>query len=289
MTNISIDIVYNLLVLKKWRIYMEVYLDIVVFQNFIVDMFLLKITSKIMKLKITTKRLFVSSLLGGIYTVTSVIPALKFFSKVPFQIIMALFMIYLLLGKKPVKTNLKAATVFILLSVLLSGLCVLLILLNCNFSITSSKYLLLDNSIKNIIISLIIMYFLCDRIVSYFKDRTFVRNYIFNVSFEINRRVISFKGFLDTGNELREPITNLPCILVEKDILKDLQINKEDVYYVPYSAIGIKGKLEGIKIKGIKIESNEKKFKDVDAIICLCNETLSENREFNALLSRGII
>lgn len=268
---------------------MEVYLDIVVFQNFIVDMFLLKITSKIMKLKITTKRLFVSSLLGGIYTVTSVIPALKFFSKVPFQIIMALFMIYLLLGKKPVKTNLKAATVFILLSVLLSGLCVLLILLNCNFSITSSKYLLLDNSIKNIIISLIIMYFLCDRIVSYFKDRTFVRNYIFNVSFEINRRVISFKGFLDTGNELREPITNLPCILVEKDILKDLQINKEDVYYVPYSAIGIKGKLEGIKIKGIKIESNEKKFKDVDAIICLCNETLSENREFNALLSRGII
>lgn len=289
MTKISSNIVYNLLVLKKWRISMEVYIDVVVFQNFIVDMFLLKITSKIMKLKITTKRLLVSSLIGGIYTITSVIPGLKIFSKVPFQIIMALLMIIVLLGKNSIKTKLKAASVFILLSVLLSGLCVLFILWNCNFSITSSKYLLFDNSIKNIVISLILMYFLCDRIVCYFKDRTFLNNYIFNVSFEINKRVVSFKGFLDTGNELREPITNLPCILVEKDILKDLPIKKEDVYYVPYSAIGIKGKLEGIKIKGIKIESNDKKLKACDAIICLCDETLSENREFNALLSRGII
>lgn len=268
---------------------MEVYLDIVVFQNFIVDMFLLKITSKLVKLNVTTKRLFVSSLLGGMYTITSVVPVLKFFSKLPFQIIMANIMVFLLFGKNSIRTNLKATTTFILLSVLLSGLCVLFILWNCNFSITSSKYLFLDNSIKNIIISLIIMYFLCDRMVTYFKDRTFIKNYVFNVSFEINKRKISFKGFLDTGNELREPITNLPCILVEKDILKDLQIKKEDVYYIPYSAIGIKGKLEGIKIKGIKIESNKKKFKDIDAIICLCNETLSDNREFNALLSRGII
>jgi len=27
------------------------------------------------------------------------------------------------------------------------------------------------------------------------------------------------KGFLDTGNELREPITNLPCIIVEEKII----------------------------------------------------------------------
>ena len=41
---------------------MEIYLDVILLENFIVDIFLLKVTSKILRKKITLKREF----LGGI-------------------------------------------------------------------------------------------------------------------------------------------------------------------------------------------------------------------------------
>ena len=61
------------------------------------------------------------------------------------------------------------------------------------------------------------------------------------------------------------------------------------MFYINYSAIGYNGKLKGFKVNDIKIYEDSNRFREVDAIVCLCKEVLSREREFNALLSRGVI
>ena len=66
---------------------MEIYLDIVLIENFVIDMFILLITAKLMHIKHNNKSLLLASSLGALYTVVSIFPKLKMFSLFPFQIL----------------------------------------------------------------------------------------------------------------------------------------------------------------------------------------------------------
>lgn len=267
---------------------LEIYLDIVVLENFIIDAFLIKITSKIIRTSVTMKRLLIASLIGGIYTITFCIPLLKVFSTILFQIGVAYFIIAVSFQNYGIKAKIKAVGVFLLLSIVLSGMCYLLVLLQCNFEI-ASNFFVVENSVKNIIISLVLLYFLGDRIVSYFRERTLISNFRYEIEVEVNNLRYNIKGFLDTGNELREPITNLPCILIEEGLIHDFKKTNQNIYLIPYCAIGVKGNLEGIKVDKVMIRREGERWREVKAIICPCSEVFSRDREFNALLSRGIV
>ena len=267
---------------------MAVYLDVIILENFIVDMVLLKITSKVMKISIRTSRLIISSLIGGVYTIVVFVPKLEFFARIPFQIAMSIIIMFVLLKKVDLKTILKAAGVFILLSFLLCGLCYLLILCSSEFLITETTNLN-DNTLKNIVISLLVLYLCIERLITYLKERLLIDNFTFDVEFELNNLKCCIRGFLDTGNELREPLTNLPCILVEEKYVNNYEFKDNNTYLIPYSAIGVKGNLKGIRCNNIRIRNNKGKWETVQAIICPCSEIFSKENDFNALLSRGII
>ena len=144
-----------------------------------------------------------------------------------------------------------------------------------NYSVDKS-FQVEDNSFKNIILSLIIIYFISCRIIAFIKDRTVVSNFIFDIEFEYSGKI-------------SEPSTNLPCILVEQRFLDIKHCSDENLYYISYNAIGVKGILKGVKVDNVLIKKEGKEYKRIVAILCPCEEVLSSNQEFNALLSRGII
>ena len=277
---------YNNFVLNLGGVLVIVYLDIILIENFIIDFFLLKITSKVMRISITTRRLIIASVLGSLYTVTLFIPKLELLTSMPFKVLMSFFIICALFKNSAFKVMVKGTVIFILLSVLLSGLCLLLALLKSNYSITTGLNLK-ENSMKNIVLSLIVLYLLMDRIISYFKERALINNFIYDVEFELNDLRYYIKGFLDTGNELKEPLTNLPCILVEEKYMG--KFDEKKCYFIPYSAVGVKGNLKGIKVKEVRIRPQGGAWQIMEAVICPCSEVLSRDNDFNALLSRGII
>lgn len=266
---------------------MVIYLDVVLIENFIIDLFLLKSTSKVLRINCITKRLFLAALLGSIYTVTMVISDLRFLSIMPFQILMAFIIICVLFKDVGVKVRLKATGIFILLSAMLSGLC-LFLSLSSNYSFTIG-FNLKESTLKNIILSLMILYLVCDRVIGYLRERTFINNFIYDVEIEFSNFKYNLRAFLDTGNELREPLTNLPCILVEEKYIENCKEEEEKMYLIPYSAVGIKGTLKGIRCKSVKIRRGGEAWRNIEAIICPCKEVFSIENDFNALLSRGII
>ncbi|MEG0238059.1 MAG: sigma-E processing peptidase SpoIIGA, partial [Clostridium sp.] len=121
------------------------------------------------------------------------------------------------------------------------------------------------------------------------REKNIINNFFYDVEINLKNSSINVKGFLDSGNELREPVTNLPCILVEESYLNITNMKDENIFSIPYSAIGYNGSLKGIRADNVKIRKEGKVFKEINAIICPCRDTLSRDNEFNALLSRGVM
>jgi stage II sporulation protein GA (sporulation sigma-E factor processing peptidase) len=267
---------------------MEIYLDVVLIENFIVDLFLLSITFNVIRVEVKNKKLLFSALIGAIYTMVMIFPKLSFFSLMPIQICVAYFMNFIIMGKERWVMAIKATGVFFLASVTLSGICFYLAELKNSYSF-SNGFSINNFSLKSLIVALMIIYIIYFRAISYFRERLLISNFTFDVEIIIDDIKYVVKGFLDTGNELREPITNLPCIIIEERLFCNYKFNEDKVYYINYSAIGFKGNLKGFKVDKVRIRGEGKDFREVKAIICPCKDILSREKDFNALLSRGVV
>lgn len=268
---------------------MKIYIDVLLVENFIIDMFILMITSKIVRIRVNNKYLIAASFIGAIYTLVGIFPDLKFFSIFPFQVIVAYLMMSILLKSRCWKTVIKATLIYIIIAFILSGISLSFALWQNSYSL-KSVYKIENYSLKYLVISIILVYIVLDRVTSYLRERALITNFTYDIELYIKDIKFVIKGFLDTGNELREPITNLPCIIVEEKYLNSFIEEEEDkTYYIPYSAIGFKGKLRGFKVDKVLIRGISDNWREVSAIICPCKDELNREKEFNALLSRGVI
>ena len=95
---------------------------------------------------------------------------------------------------------------------------------------------------------------------------------------------MTLNAFLDTGNKLKDPVTNKAIILVEKEHLK--KVNIRSPIYVPYNSLNNHGLLKCISPKEVEINGvsskkyligiSEKKF-HIDGINCILNSKCLED------------
>ena len=104
---------------------MEIYLDVILLENFIVDIFLLKITSKALRKKITLKREILGGVLATVYTLVMIFKFLKIFTLIPFQIIVLYEVINISFKDSKFIFKLKAMGIYLAGAFLLSGLCLM--------------------------------------------------------------------------------------------------------------------------------------------------------------------
>ncbi|MCM1053818.1 MAG: sigma-E processing peptidase SpoIIGA, partial [Ruminococcus sp.] len=83
-----------------------------------------------------------------------------------------------------------------------------------------------------------------------------IKNYYYKVSVYFDKETnITLTGFLDTGNKLKDPITNKSIIIINKKLIKNL-VKIRSPMYVPYNAVNTHGLLECIKPYKIIIDNN---------------------------------
>jgi len=266
---------------------MVVFIDVLLLENFLVNLFLLRATVQTIRKKTSTKRLVIASIVGSSYVIALVIPWLKFFTVTPFQIFMAKIMIVIAIGYKDFSALVKGTILFIVYSMFLAGIAFYIAIQdNPNLEPTAVIY---NFSYKNIILALMALYLVVNRIVIYVKERQQLTNYIYNIEIYIDGMKTMVKTFLDTGNDLREPVTNLPVIIVERDIFKMLNLKGHNTYSIPYAVVsGYAGNLIAIKPDCIKIDFDGN-LKEEKVILAFCDEKLSKHNDYNGLLPRGII
>jgi stage II sporulation protein GA (sporulation sigma-E factor processing peptidase) len=264
-----------------------IYLDALIIENFIVNYFLLYITSRTVRIKVKLWRFILSSLIGAAYVFTKIYPTLDVFTSLIFKITIALIMILLLFREKNLLFNVKALLIYMLYSMLLAGFCLFIVFNKQSYIDDYSS--LYNFSYKKLMLAIIIIYLILDRLVIYIKDRKELKSLIFTVDIVNNHIEKKVLAFLDTGNELREPATNLPVMIIEKKYFNDFYLNEKDAFHIPYQGVnGSVGKFLGFKPEYIKIHYG-KEIRQREVVIALCENKLSNLNDYNALLSRGII
>lgn len=266
---------------------MVVYIDVLIIENVIVNTFLLYITSQTLMKKVKFRYITAAGTIGGMYVCTLIFPELKFFSSIIFKIIAAEIMIYITFRSNNILFNIKALVILIIYSMTLAGVCMFL-----NFS--ESEFTIFNINFKNIsyrylIIGIMVLYMLIFRIITFVKDRRDMCSFIYDVDIGINNTKKSVKAFLDTGNELREPVTNLPVMIIERRALDNIVLDDRYKYYIKYTVVNGKvGVLEAFKPSYTQIYVGNK-AENKDMIIALSDNKLSEYNDYTALLPRGCI
>ncbi len=118
---------------------------------------------------------------------------------------------------------------------------------------------------------------------------------IFKVQLSLEGKSIAVKGLLDTGNHLREPISNKPVIIVEQKVIdkiltKDILEYSTRIKIIPYRSIGKdSGTMCGIVLDELLVEVNEEQHIYKNVVACLYKGTLSGKQDYQVILHEELI
>lgn len=295
---------------------MTVYLDIIFLENFILNFIILYAVSLVIKEKAGCIKLMIASLIGASYVIIYYL--INFQSKwnLIFKIILSVVMVYISFMPKSFKEFIKQITFFYLVSFVFGGASLGVIYMVNAGKISIRNGIIVGNyTLKTIFIGVILAFTIITVAFKLVKNRISKKDLFCNIKIIINQSKINVKAVIDTGNFLKEPITNIPVIVVEKDILrnfvpkeilenienilggdlKNIPENIQNEYMsklkvIPFSSLGKQnGMLLGIKADGVVVEiDNEEKYVE-KVILGIYTKKLSKKDEYNALLGIDVI
>ena len=295
---------------------MTVYLDVVFLENIIINYIILYVTGIISKAKIKQKRILFGAIIGAIYSVIYYLFKLKIYSSVIIKIVLSIIIIYVSFNSKKFKDLAKKTILFYFVSFVFGGASIAIIYMVNSENITIQNGVLVGNyTIKTILIGIVIAYFTIIIAFNIKKTKISKKDLICDISIILNNKIIKTKAMIDTGNLLKEPITNKPVIVMEHTLLYDI-IPKEilnnienilggdlskipekiqDEYVsklkvIPFSSLGkTNGMLLGIKGENLTIYLNEE-TKIIDTVIIgIYNNSLTKRGEYRSLLGLEIL
>lgn len=268
---------------------MTIYIDVLLLENFLINFFLLTMTLQILSYDLKYRKIFLSSVLGSFYTLVILFDELSIFTNMAFKILVVVIMIKIILNKITNIELIKSVGVFFFVSVCFSGFCFMFAMAENPYDITKA-FTINNYSSKILLFACIILYLSLTRIYTYLRKRSIVKGLLYEVTFIFKGQNVNIKSFLDTGNELVEPATGLPVIIIEKGIIDIENFVNSERFIIPYRVVnGMTNKIEGIKIPNVMLKDVDGEMKKIDAVIGITQSKLSRDGSFQALLPRGIL
>lgn len=293
---------------------MTIYLDIVILENICMNFIILFATGIINKTKIKYGKIFFASLLGGVYAVVAYMNILEIYSNIVVKILLSICMVYIAFKSEKIKILFRQLLIFYLTSFTFGGVSFALLYF------VKPQDIFMRNGvytgtypIKIVLISGIIGFAVLIVAFKVIKGRINKNNMYCQIKINLFENYKTVKAVIDTGNFLKDPITGVPVIVVEKEALTgflnkeiidnvekiingntneqiDISTYSSRIRLIPFSSLGRKnGLLLGISVDSVEIEIEDMTRKIENAIIGIYNEVLSSTKKYNALVGLELI
>lgn len=295
---------------------LTIYLDVILLENLCMNYIILFATGIIQKSKIKQIRILISSIIGGVYAILSFAPVLEIYSNIIFKFLLSVVMVYIAFLPSNVKSLCKQLLLFYLISFAFGG---------CAFALlyfVKPQDILIRNGvltgtypIKIALLGGIVGFVIVNIAFKIVKGKISKNDMFCNVEIFLKNKSIEIKTLIDTGNMLKDPISGIPVIVVEKreleniipsEIIENLnrilggdnedimqKLNKEDIpkfRIIPFTSLGKQnGLLLGIIADKVIIKQNEldKQLKNI--IIGIYDKSLTKNGAYTGLIGMDII
>ena len=290
---------------------MTVYIDIIFIENIVINYIILYATGIVSKSKINQKKMIISSLIGAVYSVIYYILKINIYSNMIVKLMLSIAMVYIAFETKNFKVLAKKLVLFYLVSFVFAGAALGIIYMVNTQNITIQNGMIVGSyTLKTILIGIVVAFIVIIIGFNFAKGKLSRKDLIYNIKIYINGKNVKTKAMMDTGNFLKEPITNIPVAVVEhtllyeimpkeilnniekvlggdfKDIPEDIQnqyISKLKV--IPFSSLGKQnGMLLGIKVDKLEVEIEENIKEIQKVIIGVYTKSLTKRGEYRALV-----
>lgn len=202
---------------------MTIYLDIVFLENFLLNFIIIFSTSLITKSKTTLFKMVITSAFGSLFSISEYIYfGIKENEKFIFKFVLSIVMINMTFGfkKKKLLFNL---VVFYLVSLSFGGLSfATLFFINSEKIIIKNDMFLEISLLESIVIASIICFVLILVLIVCLKIYEKKKSELIEIEIINNGKTHKVMALYDTGNLLKEPITQKDVIIVEKSELYDI-------------------------------------------------------------------
>ena len=297
---------------------MTIYIDIVLLENIIMNYIIIYATAIILKKNKKHIRFFIASFIGAIYSILAYISILKIYSNIFLKIILSIIIVYIAFSPQNIKRMWKTLVIFYLVSFVFGGVAFAMIYMIKPQEVLMRNGLFLGTyPLKTVILGAIISFILIVVVFKIIKTQISKKSMYCDIEIKLNGKIINTKAMIDTGNLLKDPITNVPVIVVERSLLyeclpKEILNNIEKILggdldsipeniknkymsklkIIPFSSLGKEnGMLIGIKSEYIILKNNEleedKKIKNI--IVAIYEKSLTKKGEYRALIGIELI
>lgn len=283
---------------------MIVYVDIVFIENLIINYVILYVTTLLKKIKVSCFRIVLSAMCGSLYAVVSIIVSDNIISK----IILSIVMILIIYPTKDLKKILETLAVFYLISITTGGAAIAISYLVNGYNISVvNETTIVEFPILFSCIGLVLGIILIKITINNVKSKITKKNIFYDIELFVENKKTKIKALLDTGNMLKDPISQKPVIVVTKRSLKDVipQEILENIKYIlggdrlgnvktfknrikliPFYSLGNEhGMLIGIKSNKIIVDNKEIK----DVIIGIYEKEFSITKRYDALIGIDLL
>ena len=290
---------------------MTIYIDIVLIENLIMNYIILFTTAVVLKIKVNHIRLILASLLGAGYSIIAYMGIIKVYSSIILKIILSVLIIYIAFNPQNIKKMCKDLLLFYLVSFVFGGAAFALIYIIKPQNILMKNGLFLGTyTLKTVMLGAVVAFCIIIGAFAIIKNKISKKDMFCEIEILINQKKIKTKAMIDTGNMLKEPITNGPVIVVEhillyscmpKEILnnlkeimggdfKNIPCDIQEKYIsklklIPFSSLGKQnGMLIGIRPEYVKVITDEQEKINKNVIIGIYEKSLTKKGEYQALI-----
>lgn len=280
------------------------------------DYLLLAMMQKLVKKNSKFSRKLFAAILGGLGACFSImVPAFRSgIMMILFGVLLAGFMLKIAFHYDTIKALLRDIMVYYAITFLVGGI------LNYLYYYTSAGYYITEFMkilpSKALNFSYLICFFavaggfihLVKRVITQMKG---TRELFYNVELIFGEKKLTCKGFLDTGNHLREPVTRRPVVIADfdgiKDILpeelidyaKDFMSNTKHknidryaikIKWIPYHAVGTeKGILPGIVFDEVNVLKEDIVVHNPNITVAIYQGKLTVDDSYHIILHEELL
>ena len=264
-----------------------IYIDILLVLNLIVDYLVLFGTARLSGERFVRLRGISSALIGAVYSMVILLDMPKMFFVIS-KLAVSIFMVAVTFGKRNIKDFFRLLIIFYICGFIFSGFMMLInSVVHADTFFIKGGVVYFEFSAAGIVLSGTAAFLVTEIFRRFFKRGSNEKNFVARICFENKTAVL--KGFMDTGNELSDPLTGTPAavaspgsfskILPQKMLsaIENKSLSTEyRIRLIPCKTVSGSMLIPAIRPEKLIIE-NEKGVFETEDILIAFSENVPEN------------
>lgn len=260
---------------------MTVYVDVLFVLNFFITYLILLFTKVLSRKEAKTYRLLIASFIGGAYSLVIFVDELHFLITALGKIAVSAVIVFAAFGFRRASLFFKNLLIFYFTNMLFLGVILAVwLIFRPDGIVIHNDSVYFDISARVLLISAFFAYVISVAVVKIY-NHTMSKNEIYSLTILKDENEWHMFAFLDSGNKLKEPFSDYPVIIVDKN-----KISADTDRVIPFNTVGGDGILQAFRPDKITVTFGKNTVETDEVYIAL---STVESKDFSAIINPEIL